>query len=227
MKERVKAYVEDKETSYWSNFYEQHDFSNGSTFFEFLSKLPELPRTIIDIGCGQGRDSFAFAKTGKQVLGIDKSDVGVSNASDRALAENLGDRLSFAACDVSEVNDVQAALANARESANNGELCYYMRFFLHSIPEESQQTLLTVIAADARPGDVFAVEFRTDKDEDHTRTFGDTHYRRYQNADDFSKQLRDRYGWEIVFETEGQGLSPYGEEDPTLYRAVAVYPAEA
>lgn len=76
---------------------------------------------------------------------------------------------------------------------------------------------------DAQPGDVFAAEFRTDKDIDHTRVFGDTHYRRYQNADDFSKQLQDEYNWSMVFETESRGLSPYGDEDPTLYRAVATW----
>jgi hypothetical protein len=100
-----------------------------------------------------------------------------------------------------------------------------MRFFLHSIPEDTQQALMASLAEDAQPGDVFAAEFRTDKDIDHTRVFGDTHYRRYQNAEEFSKQLQDEHGWEVVFETESRGLSPYKDEDPTLYRVIATWPS--
>lgn len=223
MTERVNTHDTSSEAAYWAKFYEKHDFNEGSSFFEFINNLPDFPDMVIDIGCGQGRDSFAFALAGKQVYGLDRSDVGIRNASDKASSASL-DSLSFDTCDVSNIDELSARIAVARERVNGGEVCFYMRFFLHSIPEDTQDALLQTLASQAKPGDVFAAEFRTDKDEDHNRVFGDTHYRRYQNADDFSKRLQTEYGWDIAFETESRGLSPYKDEDPTLYRVVATRP---
>lgn len=219
----VNAYSKIGEAEYWSSFYENHEFKTGSTFFEFISEMPELPQTIIDIGCGEGRDSLAFARVGKRVLGLDRSDVGIEGATEKAISEGVNDSLDFGVCDVADGPELTRAIEHAREKAGGGNVCFYMRFFLHSIPEETQDILLATISAQAQSGDVFAVEFRTDKDKDHSRVFGDTHYRRYQNASDFSNQLQTVYGWGIEFETESRGLSPYKDEDPTLYRAVAIW----
>jgi SAM-dependent methyltransferase len=218
--ERVTEHVKTREEDYWSSFYEKNDFNKGSTFQEFVSSHAGVPEVVIDIGCGQGRDSFAFAQAGKTVIGLDRSDVGIEHANNKARTESL-DSLNFAVCDVSNEEQLAAMIESAREQADGGDVCFYMRFFLHSIPEETQDALMQIIADHTKPGDVFAAEFRTDKDEDHTRVFGDTHYRRYQNADEFSMRLKGEYGWGVAFETEDRGLSPYKDEDPTLYRVIA------
>ena len=100
---------------------------------------------------------------------------------------------------------------------------FYMRFFLHAISEDVQERLLAAIDAHARPGDYFAAEFRTDKDEttSHVHT---KHYRRFQNAAEFSARLAG-LRFDILHEEEGTGLSPYKGEDPVLYRVVARRPA--
>lgn len=226
MSERVSTHDTASEANYWSKFYERHDFDAGSSFCEFIGELPELPNTIIDFGCGQGRDSFAFARTNKNVYGFDRSEVGIEHANNKSKSESLDGHLSFDVCDVSDKAALIDKISAVRSQTESGDICYYMRFFLHSIPEEAQDVLLSTLAEQAQPGDIFAAEFRTDKDEDHKRVFGDTHYRRYQNADEFSKRLRDEYGWEINFETESRGLSPYKDEDPTLYRVLATRPLQ-
>lgn len=221
--EKVESHDKTQEETYWAAFYERNDFNDGSTFFDFINGLPQLPETVVDIGCGQGRDSFAFANEGRQVLGLDRSETGIMHANNKAVYNSLESSLSFSTCDVSDYVSLYENLNKAREQANNENVLYYMRFFLHSIPEDAQDTLLQVISSHAQTGDVLTAEFRTDKDENQLKAFGDTHYRRYQNADDFSRKLKDDYGWEdIAFETESRGLSPYGDEDPTLYRVIAV-----
>ena len=100
---------------------------------------------------------------------------------------------------------------------------FYLRFFLHAIDEDTQRGLLDAIGAHARPGDSFAAEFRTDKDEATTKVH-DGHYRRYQNAEAFLDDLEAR-GWEVTHREEATGLSPYGAEDPVLCRVLARRPA--
>ena len=48
----------------------------GSSFFEFIDSLPDTPGTVVDIGCGDGRDALAFGTAGRHVLGLDQSPSG-------------------------------------------------------------------------------------------------------------------------------------------------------
>lgn len=204
---------------YWSNFYARTEFDSGSTFFELVDARPDMPGTVLDIGCGNGRDSYAFATAGRSVLGLDRSQVGVRHATAKAAEMGLSDRLRFAACDVSDQVALREHLSTAI-SASDGPVLFYLRFFLHSITEELQEQVLTVISDCARQGDVFAAEFRTDKDQTLPKTYG-KHYRRYQNGPEFGAALGDRYGFKVVEEQQGTGLAPYQGEDPELYRVVA------
>lgn len=46
-------------------------------------------RSVLDLGCGQGRDAFLFAQNGFRVVGVDTSPAGVSQMIERALKEKL------------------------------------------------------------------------------------------------------------------------------------------
>ena len=61
-------------------------------------KLPRSPRTLVDLGCGEGRDSIYFAQRGYQVLGVDISSVGVRKAEQRA--SRLGVKARFGVGDI-------------------------------------------------------------------------------------------------------------------------------
>ena len=67
---------------------------------------------------------------------------------------------------------------------SSGPTLFYLRFFLHAIHEDVQEALLNAIDTHARPDDLFAAEFRTDKDE-HTSKVHTKHYRRFQQAATF------------------------------------------
>ena len=72
-----------------------HQYTSGSSFSELLNARPDTPATVIDIGCGDGRDSCAFGSAGRQVLGVDQSPVGVEHAAARADILGLQDRARF------------------------------------------------------------------------------------------------------------------------------------
>ena len=211
---------EDRQILYWANFYAHNAFTSGSSFFEKVSSYGHLPSNIIDIGAGDGRDSFAFSRIGRHVLGVDRSIVGINQASKKAASEGLSGLLSFKSCDVSDAHQLRSTLNFARQQANGQPLLFYMRFFLHSIPEKVQQELMSEIARIAQKGDFIAAEFRTDKDKRRHKTFT-KHYRRYQNGPAFGRELRQRYGFTVVEEEQGTGLSVYKDEDPHLYRVIA------
>ncbi|MFT4011364.1 MAG: methyltransferase domain-containing protein [Nocardioidaceae bacterium] len=203
---------------YWAGFYAKHGYSDGSTFFEFVNARADTPGTVVDIGCGDGRDARAFAAAGRRVLGLDQSVVGIEHAAQAAASAGLGSA-TFRVCDVTEVGEFGAALDSVHTGSDQPVL-FYLRFFLHAIPEEAQEALLAAIDTHARPGDYFAAEFRTDKDAKSRKVHG-RHYRRFQSASQFRADLEQRFGFDVLFDTESAGLSPYGEEDPVLYRIVA------
>ncbi|MGC2360001.1 MAG: class I SAM-dependent methyltransferase [Thermoplasmata archaeon] len=49
-----------------------------------VRSLPRPPRTLVDLGSGEGRDAIYFARRGYRVLGVDISSVGVRKAEHRA-----------------------------------------------------------------------------------------------------------------------------------------------
>lgn len=210
----------DRESVYWANFYARNTFSAGSNFFQELDKRDDLPHTVLDIGCGDGRDSFAFAESGHHVIGVDRSHIGIDYAVKKSVDVGLSNYLSFMTCDVVDTDSVRQVIEKARTESGNGPILFYMRFFLHSIPKKTQDRLLRTISLCARRGDYIAAEFRTLKDQDTTKTY-ENHYRRYQSGLAFGRALREHYNYVILKEERGKGLSPYKGEDPHLYRVVA------
>jgi len=80
------------EDSYWGNL----PSSMARIFFQKYSSggSPKL----LDIGCGEGRDSVFFAQNGYQVTGFDASEVGVKKSI--ALAKGLNLSIRFFQADI-------------------------------------------------------------------------------------------------------------------------------
>ena len=211
--------VDDVEEVYWANFYARASYERGSTFCDFVAGQSGLPGVVIDIGCGDGRDSYAFAKAGKRVVGIDRSHVGIRHATAKSEKLGYGADIEFKACDVNDGQRLRDIIEQAR-IGNAEPLLFYLRFFLHSISAETQHALMELLRQCSHPGDVLAAEFRTDKDETKTKVHA-KHFRRYQNGPAFAAALADEYGFEVRIQQEGNGFSPYNGEDPELFRVVA------
>jgi hypothetical protein len=204
---------------YWANFYARTEYTEGSTFFEYVNGREDTPATIIDIGCGDGRDACAFGAAGRRVVGLDQSPMGIEHATKKASGLGLADQVEFRICDVADNAALSAVIDEFVTDAHDAPVLFYLRFFLHSIPTKVQEKLMATIGERARPGDYLAAEFRTDKDEDAHKVHG-KHYRRFQNGPAFGADLVKR-SFSLLHEEEGTGLSPYQDEDPVLYRVVA------
>ncbi|QRN86167.1 methyltransferase domain-containing protein [Clostridia bacterium] len=62
-----------------------------SGLVDFFSNYEPKCR-VLDLGCGQGRDSLVLARMGYQVTGVDISSVGISQMNRTAALENLAVR---------------------------------------------------------------------------------------------------------------------------------------
>lgn len=211
------------EEIYWANFYAHTEYTSGSTFFDRVVTVDRVPRRLIDLGCGDGRDSYAFAAAGWSVLGVDRSRIAVAHAGRKAEQLDHAEAARFVACDVADVPALRATLQAELDRAGDEPVMFYARFFLHSIPEDVQDGLMAQVAELARPGDWFAAEFRTDADASSQKVH-QKHYRRFQNGPAFGHRLSAEYGFTPVEVEEGTGLSPYRGEDPHLYRIIARRP---
>lgn len=214
--------VEQNQALYWSNFYSRHANSQSSRFFDYITKAHAPAPVVVDIGCGDGRDSYAFGRTGRRVFSLDFSVIGVRRCSERAAEMGLWETVTFSLCDVSDAARLKIVLgeAVAHAQAIGAAITFYCRFFLHSVPDDTERTLLTVLSKVARPDDMFVSEFRIVGDDKLEKVHGN-HYRRYLDPERFSTALKERYGFDIQVLQTGIGFSPYKGEDPLLARVVA------
>ena len=66
----------------------------------FKKFLPQDGQSLLDIGCGEGRDSIFFAQNGFQVKGFDASAEGIKKSLTRAEALNMS--IDFFQADINE-----------------------------------------------------------------------------------------------------------------------------
>lgn len=203
---------------YWTDYYAHHGHADASSFAQFVhDRLGSESVTVVDIGCGDGRDSIYFATRGRNVLGLDRAGVAIEHAREKASQASL-DRARFEVCDLSD----RDRLAEVLSEEDDRPRVFYSRFVLHAIDARTQEALQNAIDTQARSGDLFVAEFRTDKDEQLVKAHP-KHFRRYQSAAVFLADLRER-GWAIDYDVESAGLAPWGDEDPVLCRAIARRP---
>ncbi len=71
--------------SYNKYYIKENYFGNPYTGLISYFKDFEPKGTVLDLGCGQGRDSIALGKLGYKVTGVDSSSVGIAQLNDTAL----------------------------------------------------------------------------------------------------------------------------------------------
>lgn len=89
----------------YDNRYNQSEFYWGSNpsllCYEVLKLRPPLKRLrVLDLGCGEGKDSLFFARNGYEVTGVDLSEVGLQKAASRSRA--AGVNVQFILSDINE-----------------------------------------------------------------------------------------------------------------------------
>ena len=209
----VDAAMRDARTDYWDDYYAARATpvrKLPSQFATFVAgELYERHR-VIELGCGDGRDAMFFASYGHEVIGVDASHAAVESC--RTLAETLGEDASFI------VSRIEAPDLAARVRGERGPRVVYARFFLHTINESEEESLLDLAAAITDPGDLLAVEYRTVRDASGAKVT-ETHYRRFVMPAAFEARALGR-GFDVAYTVEGFGFAKYRQDDAYVARTL-------
>lgn len=217
-----------KETSdFWDEFYSNNLApAKPSPFCDWLiDYLPINEYIIQELGCGNGRDTFAFAMNGYKVEGLDQSEQAIKYCQRQLEGILSPKQIGNTKFTVFNLESIDKLIDDTRPEAPN---LIYSRFVLHAVSKETQNKILHYCSAILPIGGIVAHEFRTDKDPlkekgeiiSQNERITD-HYRRFIQADEIEKSL-NVLGFKILYFIEGNGFARYKSEDPVVARIVAV-----
>jgi|WetSurMetagenome_2_1015567.scaffolds.fasta_scaffold33466_4 adenylylsulfate kinase-like enzyme/ubiquinone/menaquinone biosynthesis C-methylase UbiE len=202
---------------YWDSYYNKRKAPINPSSFALFCNENYLDRYchILEFGCGNGRDSFYFAKT-HRITAIDESKVVVEASRMRAMQEGI---LSL--------NFLHGEFGREIPGLPNEIDAVYGRFVIHAMPEDAETRALRESWRLLKNGGKLFLEFRTNRDPLMAKgvQLGENeritdHYRRFVDFKEFCVKLT-YIGFSLEFAVEKQGLASHGNDDPIVGRIVA------
>jgi len=193
------------EKNYWNNYYTVNNLPfENSSFATFVLNYTSQNDSLLDVGCGNGRDSIYFSKNNLQVLGIDQSSKAISN-----LKKYEDKNLLF---DIVDVKNIDLNMFDN----------LYLRFLLHAINEEEEDALLKWASRNVNK--YIFIENRIF--EDYKTKLN--HYRRLEAKEVIESKI-EKLGFKILYSEVSKNFSSYKKHynvedlkiDPLLLRLVA------
>ncbi len=209
-----------RDEEYWDKFYrseEKEDICKlkPSLFAETMfQKYMTKGKDLIELGCGNGRDSIYFAKNGVNVVGIDLSQVAIKKLHDVCHLDNC----MFICEDFVNTEAIYQI---------QYDYCY-SRFTLHAINEQQEAQILCKAYNMLKYKGYFFIEARSVRDgkyglgkEIEKNAFiYDGHYRRYIDPKELEAKL-NKVGFSIIFQQESDQFAPKKGENAVCIRMVA------
>lgn len=212
----------DDQVEYWDTYYARHQavgFPSPFAVFCAESILDDRSR-ILELGSGNGRDSFYFSSKSHDVIAIDRSASGVALSRQHADEVRYPGTTKFIEADFTRL-----------DADEFGEIdAVYSRFTLHSVDATSERRVVDFAWNALSPGGRFLVEARTINDPLYGQgtkigrhEYFTDHYRRHIDAEEFVAAVQNR-GFRLEFFHESNGLAVFKDEDPVVLRLVAIRP---
>jgi len=189
-----------------------------SPFARWVAEEYPSERPLVDLGAGTGRDALWFAGQGRQVTAVDYVPRNLLQAlrRRRPRRRRKGSEVSV---EVLNLYDLRAVLAlGARLSRTEEPVDLYARFLLHGLHRQGRDHVLRLASMSLRRDGHLFLEFRTRQDRGRPKTFRGP--REYLAPRRVRAQI-ERAGGQVVFQAQGTGLAPFGDEDPHVCRMVA------
>lgn len=203
----------DKE--YWNEFYKDKNIIIEPSDFAKFVLLNIVNESLLDLGCGNGRDSLYFAQNGLNVTAIDSSEIGINCLIDKARKMNVG------------INTIVGDFTDNKlfcEKFDN----VYSRFSIHAISEKEQNKLLANVNKILNFEGKFFIEVRSVKDE----LFGkgkkiakntylyNKHCRRFIVLEELVDELI-KNNFKVLYSKEKNDFAKFGDQNPIVIRIIA------
>ena len=201
-----------KKKNYWDKFYKNKKAPHKSSLFAiFCLKFLKKSEVIIDIGCGNGRDTIFFLKNGYVCYGVDQSKSIISK--NKRLYPKY--KNYFLCKDLSKINF---------NKITNKAFSVYSRFSLHAINKTEEKTFFNNLNK-SKKLQLLMIETRTIYDElfgkgkkISTNEYLTDHYRRFIDPTDIKKKLKKKF--KIIYYFLGKNLAKYKKENPKILRII-------
>jgi ubiquinone/menaquinone biosynthesis C-methylase UbiE len=200
-----------KNEKYWNDFYKNFLVKKESPFARFVYKKIQAKKSnkLLDVGCGNGKDTFFFFKKGFNIKGIDISTTAIRN-NKKILKRNF------------YLKNICSRGFFLKEKFS----IIYARFFLHAINSKKENFFLKNIKKISHKKTIVFLEFRTVKDPlikkgiklSKYETFH-THYRRFINVKEFVSKITDE-GFRVLYISSSYNYARFKLERPHVCRLV-------
>ena len=214
-----KKWNEDE--SYWNEYYRNQFAKNRvggmqppSLFARaMLENYMEKGNALVELGCGNGRDSLYFAENGMNVTGIDVSEVAIRELQQRNTNHCIFICEDFVSAEA--IYQIQY------------DYCY-SRFTLHAINEEQEAQILDKAYKMLKLNGYLFIEARSIRDEkfgkglevEKNAYIHDGHYRRFIDPEELKNKL-ENLGFTIVEMEESDKFAPSDSERTVCVRVIA------
>jgi len=204
---------------FWDKFYVKKNVQNPTAFAKFIYNkfIKKKNLSIIDLGCGDGRDGFFFSKKRiKKILCIDRSPIVIKN-------NNLYKKKN-------KIKNIKFICLRAESlrllTLGNFDIVY-SRFFLHTINKVTQDKIFQNLINITKTNSLVCLEFRTIKDSlylkgksmgKHERITD--HYRRFIDLNELINLSYIKNNFSIIYKIEAKNLAKYKNENPVVARLV-------
>lgn len=212
---------------YWQEYYDAAPVKppvNASLFAQWAQEWSDehnVPAgaSLLDIGCGNCRDSTFFAKNAWNVTAVDIT----------ARLDTANDNFTF----------VQAGMDELEDKIDDTKFdVMYSRFSLHAVPQAIADSAVQYSFKALKSGGRVFIEARSVNDDLYGQ--GDpvpgerdafsaktahaaAHFRRFLRLDEIAKQL-EALGFSIEYSKESDDFAPHKSERPVCVRVVGVKP---
>lgn len=206
----------------WSRFYRDHLDevpSDPSPFSTWVSEHLD-DDSVVEVGCGNGRDVMAFARAGRPATGLDV--VPGAFRAQRRIARR--DRLpaTFRYCNLSSLRETLTLGADL--SPQGGRPAVVARLLLHGLDVPTRENFWRLCRMLLNGGGRCFVEFRVPDDVARPKHF--TWEKGQRSLDpDVAEAEATRHGGVVRQRLVGEGFAPFHAEEPILCRLVVEWPA--
>lgn len=206
--------------NYWNDYYKKGLLPNiPSLFAQYVLERYCKPNIkLIELGCGNGRDTIFFSRNNIITTAIDQSDIAIERLRSNF---NNDDRTNLIIDDFTTLKDFDIKFD-----------IVYSRFTMHSITETQETNVLQWAFRNLISGGFLCIEARGHKNElfkkgqptDQRNTyFFEDHSRRFINLKEFIQKMKS-LDFEVIESKEEKGFSPFNDTDETFIRVVCRKP---